>query len=46
MRALLAAGANCTVKNTENLNPYQYCDSEQMRNVFAGELMQAVSQSR
>uniref|UniRef100_A0A7M5UUI9 Uncharacterized protein n=2 Tax=Clytia hemisphaerica TaxID=252671 RepID=A0A7M5UUI9_9CNID len=46
VRAILAAGANCTVKNTEDLNPYQYCKSDQMKNVYVGELMQAVSQSR
>lgn len=46
VRALLAAGANCTVKNTEDLNAYEYCQSDSMKNAYIGELMQAVSQSR
>lgn len=46
VRAILAAGANCTVKNTQNLNAFAYCQSDGMKNAYVGELMQAVSQCR
>ena len=43
MRALLAAGADPSIRDKKNKTAYDLVPNEQMRNIYVSELLQAVA---